>query len=518
MNYYNEFDNFAADWLENLINAGLIPTGIVDRRSIKEVQPDDLQGYTQSHFFAGVAGWPEALRLAGWDGPCWTGSCPCQPYSSAGKRQGNADERNLWPEFYRLIAACRPPVIFGEQVASADIVGTAEKNENMQALQDREAVFGVLRQLQGESAMGVQGLRPGIGAHQEAGEAGKGIKRLQEMAERKTWPCSCECGEESSENERDGIQSFGRGHTGENRQGGLRANRHSIRPDDAESMECTIARSNRLESGLHAEQYASGAICPKCGGEYLGRESDFGDCVGDYSEATGGLGQFVTANWLSASEVASCRWLDGVFTDLEREGYACGAAVLGAHSVGAPHIRQRLYWVADARPSRHNATGQGIKASAGEAGESKRIASELGRRGRHRDGLANAKGTRESSVTGGARQGVLQPDGCSRLGDTQRDGLRSGGRTNANEPDQSNNRTLLANCRDGKARRFESGSFPLAHAIPRRLGQSKSALASLARPASRNRVGRLRGYGNAIVPKVAAEFIKAFMEFKEDSK
>jgi hypothetical protein len=214
MNYYNEFDTFAADWLENLINAGLIPTGIVDRRSIKEVQPDDLQGYTQSHFFAGVAGWPEALRLAGWDGPCWTGSCPCQPYSSAGKRQGNADERNLWPEFYRLIAACRPPVIFGEQVASADIVGTAEKNENMQALQDREAVFGVLRQLQGESAMGVQGLRPGIGAHQEAGEAGKGIKRLQEMAERKTWPCSCECGEESSENERDGIQSFGRGHTG----------------------------------------------------------------------------------------------------------------------------------------------------------------------------------------------------------------------------------------------------------------------------------------------------------------
>src|SRR5690606_329182 len=48
----------------------------------------------------------------------WTGSCPCQPFSSAGKRQGERDKRHLWPEFYRLIAECNPPVVFGEQVAS----------------------------------------------------------------------------------------------------------------------------------------------------------------------------------------------------------------------------------------------------------------------------------------------------------------------------------------------------------------------------------------------------------------
>ena len=49
----------------------------------------------------------------------------------------------------------------------------------------------------------------------------------------------------------------------------------------------------------------------------------------------------------------------------------------------------------------------------------------------------------------------------------------------------------LIPCADGKARRVESGTFPLAHGIPAR-------------------VGKLRAYGNAIVPQVAAEFIAAF--------
>ena len=51
----------------------------------------------------------------------------------------------------------------------------------------------------------------------------------------------------------------------------------------------------------------------------------------------------------------------------------------------------------------------------------------------------------------------------------------------------------LLPCADGKSRRIEPGSFPLAHGIP-------------------GRVGLLRGYGNAIVPQVAAEFIKAFVD------
>lgn len=48
-------------------------------------------------------------------------------------------------------------------------------------------------------------------------------------------------------------------------------------------------------------------------------------------------------------------------------------------------------------------------------------------------------------------------------------------------------------CRDGKARPVEPGTFPLAHGVS-------------------NRVGRLRAYGNAIVPQVAAEFIAAYLE------
>ena len=119
--YYNEIDPFAASWLRELIKADLIAAGDVDERSIVDVSADDVRGYTQAHFFAGIGGWDYALKLAGWGSePAWTGSCPCQPLSSAGKRQGHADRRHLWPAFYRLIAECRPPVVFGEQVASAD--------------------------------------------------------------------------------------------------------------------------------------------------------------------------------------------------------------------------------------------------------------------------------------------------------------------------------------------------------------------------------------------------------------
>lgn len=122
MNYYNEFDPFAAAWLRNLIAARHLPPGEVDERSIVDVRPGDLRGFRQCHFFAGIGGWPYALRLAGWpdERPVWTGSCPCQPISSAGKRRGHADERHLWPAFHALIAECRPATVFGEQVASAD--------------------------------------------------------------------------------------------------------------------------------------------------------------------------------------------------------------------------------------------------------------------------------------------------------------------------------------------------------------------------------------------------------------
>ena len=120
--YYNEIDPFAAQWLRNLIKAGHIADGIVDERSIEDVKPDDLREFTQCHFFAGIGVWSRALRLAGWpdDRRVWTGSCPCQPFSAAGKGDGFADERHLWPAFNHLILQCRPPSVLGEQVASKD--------------------------------------------------------------------------------------------------------------------------------------------------------------------------------------------------------------------------------------------------------------------------------------------------------------------------------------------------------------------------------------------------------------
>jgi DNA (cytosine-5)-methyltransferase 1 len=118
--YYNEHDPYAAAWLRELIAAKHICEGVVDERSIEDVTPDDLKGFTQCHFFAGIGVWSYALRSAGWpdDRPVWTGSCPCQPFSAAGKGDGFADERHLWPAFYHLIAQCRPAEILGEQVAS----------------------------------------------------------------------------------------------------------------------------------------------------------------------------------------------------------------------------------------------------------------------------------------------------------------------------------------------------------------------------------------------------------------
>lgn len=118
--YYNEIDPYAAQWLRNLIEAGHIAPGVVDERSIEDVHPGDLRGFTQCHFFAGVGVWSHALRRAGWsdDRPVWTGSCPCQPFSAAGAGAGFKDARHLWPTFAWLIKECKPAIVFGEQVAS----------------------------------------------------------------------------------------------------------------------------------------------------------------------------------------------------------------------------------------------------------------------------------------------------------------------------------------------------------------------------------------------------------------
>ena len=381
---YNEIEPFACEWLGNLIAGGHIAAGEVDARSIAELDAARLAGVVQAHFFAGIGGWSAALRLAGWpdDRAVWTASCPCQPFSSAGKRGGFDDERHLWPVLFALIRECRPAVLFGEQVAS-----------------------------------------------------------------------------------RDGLA-----------------------------------------------------------------------------------------------------WFDAVHADLEGAGYTVGAADLCAAGVGAPHIRQRLYFVAMAdadgagpqgrsergdRADQRATWSSGVGAALADADRQRRDGESVQLRGRGpHEGLPKAsrggatgalelghsdeQGTRRHGGSGDRAEGrgwdVASGDspgspgrevvpgilghaignGGRRIDRELHDseGPARGGGGDWNRPDGSEQagRGMVPGpcnghwagaewiaCTDGKARPTEPGIYPLAHGVP-------------------GRVGRLRGYGNAIVPQVAAAFIRVVMD------
>ena len=120
MTLYNEIHPGKCRALEALIAAGHIPEGTINTKPIQEIEPDEVRGYEQYHAFAGIGGWPLALAIAGYNGPVWTGSCPCPPWSIASTvwgRQGQEnDERDLWPVWNTHIG--NAPVIIGEQVSS----------------------------------------------------------------------------------------------------------------------------------------------------------------------------------------------------------------------------------------------------------------------------------------------------------------------------------------------------------------------------------------------------------------
>ncbi|MDT9643592.1 DNA cytosine methyltransferase [Pseudomonas sp. JV245A] len=209
-------------------------------------------------------------------------------------------------------------------------------------------------------------------------------------------------------------------------------------------------------------------------------------------------------------------WLDLVQADLEAMGYAFGAVAFPSAGVGAPHIRDRTYWVANTDSQRQSGAAwlsKGRKRETGAAGDNRSgrlghpSSPGLEERERFRGILSGAAGTptRETAERAGIRLGRLADvhgDRCDQAGQcgatTGNDGafgdcssaarLSSAGPVNGLWADAD-----WLFCRDGKWRPVESGTFPLAHGAA-------------------SRVGRLRAYGNAINAEAATQFIAAYLE------
>jgi DNA (cytosine-5)-methyltransferase 1 len=193
-------------------------------------------------------------------------------------------------------------------------------------------------------------------------------------------------------------------------------------------------------------------------------------------------------------------WLAGVRSDLETLGYAVGAADLCAASVNAPHRRQRLYWVAytghggDRGWDGFRDSASGIIGAEREnqgGGQGRIDQSRLGALDVPTDGSSVRRGT--DGMVNTLRGGASNPDSQTEQGRNGSDNGVFGPASESNFWDNFN----LAYCReiDGntRVRRIESGTLPVVDGIP-------------------NRVGRIRGYGNSIVPQLAATFIRSFLE------
>ena len=502
--YYNEFDPKAAAWLRELIKAALIADGEVDERSIHDVRPSDLKGFTQCHFFAGIGGWSYGLRLAGWpdDRPVWTGSCPCQPFSQAGKRLGKKDERHLWPTFFELIRECQPAIVFGEQVASKDgLKWLSGEVASLQEMRDRKAVLGILRKFERQSSINLQDLHQEEGAGQKSETQGAGILSVQAMAGYEQGESACGNGQIPGEAKGLALHDRPNKYSGSDQCRGMRVDGNSIRLDGSESVERAFVRPHRFELGLHPREHPSSSLLPECDGEHMGGEQDCRDRASN-SEPEDGSEPGSTERIRSQLE-KEIEWPgeSSVFSDLENAGYSVGSADLCAAGVGAPHIRQRLYWVADAASLRCDRLSE---RQSGNQEEKRRLLQSS--RTRSTRGLDDGKCDRRREIGNDHPehdgQFVDPASDVGRLADSEATlgrGLPTEyGRGRIAEARGSSEPSFWSRCdwiycRDDKFRPVEPGTFPLAHGVPARMG-------------------RLRGYGNAIVPELAATFVEAFME------
>ena len=224
-------------------------------------------------------------------------------------------------------------------------------------------------------------------------------------------------------------------------------------------------------------------------------------------------------------------WLDDLQAAMEAEGYAVGAAVLGAHSVGSYHQRQRLYWVADSGSTGSQRHGRFVEIAiqagreraqrhVGEGSEldwmadpsNGRCESFQNQRSSELFNSANGAKKQKPDISPVRTSSSLRGKGFG-MGNADSNGCESRSKTaEAARHWSSADATGWTNpdwleCRDNKFRPIESGLEPLVNGISKGVVPSRDPDCS-----SVARVMRLQGYGNAIVPQVAAEFIGAFYE------
>jgi len=198
-------------------------------------------------------------------------------------------------------------------------------------------------------------------------------------------------------------------------------------------------------------------------------------------------------------------WLDGVCADLEAEAYAAGAVVLGAHSIGSPNIRQRLYWMGHTKSGQSN--GREPRDMAEAQGQGRRVNNAADYSSAD-GGMGVTTDERHERTQGPRRRrDDAQHDVADgRLADMHFPGPQ---RWDSGELPERARQCAAGegvpfnlwqgatwhDCRDGKRRRIpiEPGLFPLADA-----GSNKGY-----------RVAALRGAGNAINLGTASAFIEA---------
>jgi site-specific DNA-cytosine methylase len=531
MMFYNEIDPFAAAWMRELMKAGAIPEGEVDERSVLDIRPVELSGFTQCHFFAGIGVWPYALRQAGWptDRVTWTASLPCQPFSLAGKRKGVEDERHLWPVFFELVRECKPNIIFGEQVASATgSEGTAE----VQRMWERYAHLQLLQnRVERNISNCMQKMQEQYGTRME--RIAKGFDSLEgEQA--------CAGRKITSIKEERAIQPDGQLGAGEDRYRSLRSNGHSVLSCDKQGMEHAVPGQGDTGVWVHDAQHKSSNICAECRLWGLGRKQNAGGGECGLTQAQGEIGRAIENTVRAIKEKNGYSWFAALQADLAGEGYTVWVTDTCAAGVGAPHIRQRLYWFA-ARLGNADSTERETRNTKPSRGRSRRttqpsllmplvdpVIPRLERQSRNGDngnepGRDGAETARPIAETGGAGY-VADTIGGQEYQEQQRPAADEGERG----ADSTCGRGVVNGfwrnavwlpCRDNKYRCAEIIPESVIESLPDGVAADLGFVCDegvyyihpLAEETP-NRVRRLRGYGNAIVAPQAIEFVRAVME------